>query len=126
MKRKQIMLIDDSSFALNIVGKALEMNGFPTLTFNDPKKAVEAYDPQHIAVVVTDYLMPYMNGLEVLHLIRKKNYHAHVIVYSGFPDEKMIKALKDNHIFFFSKPLNIELLIKQIKNILAKPRRKNV
>ncbi|MCF7793727.1 MAG: response regulator [Candidatus Cloacimonetes bacterium] len=120
MKNKHVMLIDDNRFTLNIVGKALEMNGFPTRKFNDPKEAVAAYDPQIIAVVVTDYLMPSLNGLEVMHQIRQQKSDADIIVYSGIPNEEMIQIVKENNAHFFDKPLNFELLIKKIENIFAK------
>ncbi len=111
------MLIDDNSFTLNIVGKALEMNGFPTIQFSDPNAALTAYNPQNIAVIVTDYLMPSMNGLELLSKIRQQKSDADIIVYSGIPNEDMIQMVTENNAHFFEKPLNFELLIKKIENI---------
>lgn len=126
MKKKKIMLIDDNRFTLNIVCKALEMNGFPTIQFNDPKAALTAYNPQSIAVIVTDYLMPSMNGIELMSQIRQQKSDADIIVYSGIPNEEMIQIVKENNAHFFEKPLNFELLIKKIENIFKNKEEKNV
>ncbi len=111
------MLIDDNLITLKSVGKALEMNGYSTSRYFDPLQAVADYDPARFFLVVTDYRMPSLNGIEVLKAIKQKNLEASIIVYTGFPDEKIKQEILENGAMDFYKPLDIEKLIEKIESI---------
>ena len=116
-RKKQIMLIDDNQITLRSVGKALEMNGYHNHQFCDPVMAVQNYDEEKYSVIVTDYRMPKMNGLDVLSSIRSKNRNAKFIIYTGFPDDALDKKIAQLGADSFYKPLNIERLINRLEEI---------
>jgi len=118
---KMIMVIDDNEFTLKSISYALKMGGFPNQGFRDPEEALSKYDKNTYELVITDFRMPKLNGLEVLKLILQMDSEAKVIVYSAFADEDIqVEAMKRGAFLFLKKPFNYEFLIEAIQKIKAK------
>jgi DNA-binding NtrC family response regulator len=109
------MLIDDNVFTLRSVGKALEMNGYPTMRYRNPDLALKDYDPERFAVVVTDYRMPTMTGLDVVHHIRSLSSEAAVILYSGVMSNDLMQEASRLNTPYYEKPFDIESLLTDIE-----------
>ena len=115
-----IMVIDDNEFSLKSICYALNMGDFPNQGFNDPQDALSQYDKDIYQLVITDFRMPKLNGIEVLKSILQINEDAKVIVYSAFADDIIQKeALNLGAILFLKKPFNYESLIEIIQRIEA-------
>ena len=124
---KMIMVIDDNEFTLKSISYALKMGGFPNQGFRDPEEALSKYDKNTYELVITDFRMPKLNGLEVLKLILQMDSEAKVIVYSAFADEDIqVEAMKRGAFLFLKKPFNYEFLIEAIQKIKAKDICKNI
>lgn len=66
---KSIVIVDDEMSFTDLLGRLLaEHFSCPILTFSNPLSALEALPKLNVGVLVTDYYMPHLNGLE---LIRK-------------------------------------------------------
>jgi two-component system response regulator HydG len=115
--KQYIMLIDDNIYTLKSVRKALEMNGYPTRSYLNPQRALSDYQPESFPIVITDYRMPELSGIDVLKQVRKYNSAAHVIIYTGFADENLSNEIRMHGADEFLKPLNIEELIQRIDEI---------
>ncbi|MCF7919707.1 MAG: response regulator [Candidatus Cloacimonetes bacterium] len=117
---KMIMVIDDNEFTLKSISYALKMGGFPNQGFNDPEEALCKYDKNIYELVITDFRMPKLNGIEVLTLILEMDKEAKVIIYSAFADEEIqVEAKKRGAFLFMKKPFNYESLIETIQRIKA-------
>ena len=78
-----IILIDDDKQNVDLLGYTVERLGFSYKKFTNPECAVEAYISGDFDLVVTDYEMPGMNGLDVIKAVRAFNPLAIVIMVSG-------------------------------------------
>jgi DNA-binding NtrC family response regulator len=117
---KMIMVIDDNEFTLKSIRYALKIGGFPNHGFSDPKEALSKYDKNIYQLIITDFRMPKLNGIEVLKLILQMNNEAKVIIYSAFADEEIqVEALNRGAFLFLKKPFNYEFLIEAIQRIKA-------
>ncbi len=117
---KIIMVIDDNEFTLKSICYALNMGGFPNHGFSDPEEALSKYNKNIYRLIITDFRMPKLNGIEVLKLILQMNRDAKVIVYSAFADDEIqIEALNLGALLFLKKPFNYEFLIETIQKIKA-------
>ena len=117
---KIIMVIDDNEFTLKSICYALNMGGFPNHGFSDPEEALSKYNKNIYRLIITDFRMPKLNGIEVLKLILQMNRDAKVIVYSAFADDEIqIEALNLGALLFLKKPFNYEFLIEAIQKIKA-------
>src|SRR5689334_20053274 len=82
----RILLVDDNSLGLSARRSVLEEFGHKVVTTGTPVEALELCGKQRFDVVVTDYKMPKMNGVEFIGRLRKQETAAAVILISGFTD----------------------------------------
>src|ERR1700759_5636353 len=80
------LLLDDNSMGLAARRSVLEELGHKVVTSGAPHDALELCGKQRFDVVVTDYKMPKMNGVEFIGRIRKQHATMAVILISGFTD----------------------------------------
>jgi CheY-like chemotaxis protein len=65
MAAKKILVADDESHILNVVSLKLRNAGFEVLTASDGQEALELAQSEHPDLLITDYHMPQMSGLEL-------------------------------------------------------------
>lgn len=111
----KIMLIDDDYLTLDMLQNALIVNDYECDVYDSSVKAMESYSPYEYDVVLCDYVMPDVNGLEVLRHIKEINPEAVFVLYSAYPDKSVIKeAFEEGATDFLNKPIEwsafIELL----------------
>ena len=114
----KIMLIDDEPEILDCLSAALALKGFPSEQFCNPKAAIETYMSEEFDVVISDFKMPEMNGIEVLKAVRKHDPNAYLIILTGYSDvDNAIAALNNGAYAFFRKPLDINELLQILYKI---------
>jgi len=84
--RGRILLVDDNSLGLAARRSVLEEFGHKVQTSGTPVDALELCGKQRFDVVVTDYKMPKMDGVEFIGRLRKLDAAISVILISGFTD----------------------------------------
>jgi CheY-like chemotaxis protein len=82
----RILIVDDNSLGLAARRSVLEELGHKVVTTTAPHDALELCGKQRFDVVVTDYKMPKMNGVEFISRLRKQHPSIAVILISGFTD----------------------------------------
>lgn len=118
-KQVKIMLIEDDPLCLAGLSQALRLNGFTTGDFGSPLDALQAYDADQYAAIITDYHLPSINGIEVLAQVKKRNPQAFVIVISGDRDAHIREqAIKQGARNCFLKPLDIYKIIEQLEKVI--------
>jgi CheY-like chemotaxis protein len=79
----RVLLIDDSRTARATLGRALEDAGFETATAGDAAEALDALAQRHFYVIVADYQLPGVTGLELLAILRGEDPARPLILYSA-------------------------------------------
>jgi len=82
----RILIVDDNAMGLAARRSVLEELGHKVITCGAPQEALELCGKQRFDVVVTDYKMPKMNGLEFIGRLKKQHPAVAVILISGFAD----------------------------------------
>lgn len=80
----RILCVDDNEIGLFVNATILRSQGYDVLTCSDPFRAAEIANSTEIDVVVLDYQMPLMNGVELAALCRAANPDIKVILFSGW------------------------------------------
>ena len=83
-KPPEILLVDDNRQGLIARKSVLQELGYNISTATGGDEALELYARQKFDVVVTDYKMPRMNGVELIRRIRSIEAGARIILISGF------------------------------------------
>lgn len=81
-----ILLVDDNSMGLMARKTVLQELGHRVITSQNAHDALEACGKQRFDLLITDYKMPEMNGVELIRELRKLQPQVLVILISGFTD----------------------------------------
>jgi CheY-like chemotaxis protein len=116
-----IMVIDDESAVLTMTKETLEAFGYRVLPVKDSTDAVAVYTAQRndIKLVLTDMVMPTMDGPAVIRVLKKLNPAVRVIAASGLMDSERVKdATGLASIAFLMKPYTAEKLLTMVHRVL--------
>ena len=119
--RRVIFVVDDEAMLLELNAIILEPLGYRVLSFVDPVAAVRAYllsEPRP-ALVITDYAMLGMNGLDVISACRRVNPTQKVIMISGTVDESTFQDAVEKPDYFLAKPYLSHQLTDLVRDLLA-------
>jgi len=72
-KHTCIMVVDDEQAILRLLSRTLEPEGYDVVVADDGRSALELLDKHGPALVILDIMMPGLNGLQVLDLIRQRS-----------------------------------------------------
>jgi CheY-like chemotaxis protein len=100
----------------------LETFGYKVLLANDGTQALALYSENQadIAVVLTDLLMPVMNGEATIRALRHLNPKVKIIASSGLksdPDHEIIRELGVSH--FIGKPFTAGAILQELREVIA-------
>ncbi|HEX5398067.1 MAG TPA: response regulator [Verrucomicrobiae bacterium] len=110
-----IFVVDDEPMLLDLATTILQPLGFVIRTFSDPKKALAEFPAARPVVLVTDYAMGEMNGLDLLRECRRINPKQKIVLLSGTVDEKIYLEDPDKPDRFLAKPYQINDLVESIR-----------
>ena len=114
-----VLVVDDEAVIRDLCAKAL--NSFNVIQAGTGEEALEILEREEIDVVLTDIMMPNLNGIELLQSIKDRQPNQSVIVMTGYADKDIIlRALKADADDFISKPLNLLQLRTIIDKVLEK------
>lgn len=117
---KKIVLAEDNSIFLLLLKFRLEKEGYKILTAVNGKEAIELIEEHSPELILTDIMMPFISGLEVISHVRNKlNLQTPIIVFSSAGQEEIVlKAFDLGATDFMSKPLSPNELVIRIKRLL--------
>ncbi|HEY9059568.1 MAG TPA: sigma-54 dependent transcriptional regulator [Pseudobacteroides sp.] len=116
---KKILIADDEKNMRWILGKALKDEGFSIVEAADGQEAVELFIDTEPDMLVLDYRMPDMDGMEVLKRIKTINQNVPVIMITAHGStDAAVEAMKLGAIDYISKPFDMEELKITIKKVL--------
>ena len=81
---KAILFVDDHEVLARLSCEILEMQGYKAVSAYSAKEALEKFDQQDFDILVTDFRMEGMNGVELAHKIREKSPSTPVIIVTGY------------------------------------------
>lgn len=120
-----ILILDDNSMGLIARRTVLEELGHRVHTSSSPHDALELCDKQRFDVVITDYKMPKMDGIEFIGELRKKHPAMGVILISGFTDALGLNEASTGADIVLQKSANeVSHLIRAVNRLLKRPEKK--
>jgi two-component system, OmpR family, response regulator VicR len=120
MIKKKIVLAEDNSTLSLLLKFRLEKEGFELLMAKDGKEAVNLIETENPDIILTDIMMPFISGLEVISHVRLKlDLDSPIIVFSSAGQEEMVlKAFNLGANDFMGKPFSPNELVIRIKRLL--------
>jgi response regulator RpfG family c-di-GMP phosphodiesterase len=129
-KQNFILLVDDEDDILNLFNDCLQAAGYSVVVFDNPIEALHyLYQDENIitncSLVITDYRMPLMSGIDFIEKIREKdtNCKVKIILSSAFIKTDLI--LNNSKITSLSidkiieKPIRLEILKHEVQKLVS-------
>jgi PAS domain S-box-containing protein len=123
-KNELILVIDDEYSILEITQHTLEAFGYRVIVASNGAEAVALYAKQakEIALVVTDMMMPIMDGVATIYVLVCINPAVRIIAASGLElADNMVKANTAGVRDFLQKPYTAETLVRRVREVIDRP-----
>lgn len=116
-----ILVIDDEAITLNNLSHILKKEGYDVVAVDSGTKALAQLGTMEFDLVITDYKMEKVDGLQVLARCRSLQPLTEVILITGYATVDMaVQAMRDGAYFYIAKPFKIEMVRKVVKEALFK------
>ena len=115
---RKILLVDDEPTVLKLTTMILERQNFQITSFDSPLKALEAIDPHDFDLIISDLVMPKMNGLEFLKEMRNQDPDSKAIIISASADIARLQEIDETDTRYLSKPFKFDELVDLINSVL--------
>jgi CheY-like chemotaxis protein len=119
----RFLVIDDEKFVADSIAMILEGEGHEALAVYDGRTALEKSESFIPDCVISDVIMPGLNGIEVCSVIEKRHPDCQILLFSGqaSTSELVAKARAEGHSWeLLVKPIDPEELLAKLASILAK------
>ncbi|MEI9902356.1 MAG: response regulator [Hyphomicrobium sp.] len=118
----RVLLVEDEEVVRNFAARALKRQGYKVLEAASGVEALEVMEKNKgkVDIVVSDVVMPEMDGPTLLKELRKKNPDIKIIFVSGYPNDAFKAALGDENFAFLPKPFSLPQLAAKVKEELAR------
>jgi nitrogen-specific signal transduction histidine kinase/ActR/RegA family two-component response regulator len=115
-----VMVVDDEKEFCHIARQILESHGYRCLVAHDGAEAVSLYASHRfeIKLVLTDVMMPLMDGSQMIQVIKRINPEVRIISSSGHAPEERLVAVASACSHFLPKPYESGKLLRKIREVL--------
>lgn len=115
-----VISVDDNKNNLLIIEAYAQVLGLHVESFADPLLALERLKKANCDILITDYMMPQMNGIELIRAFRTFDTHTPVVMVTAVGDnvELHMQALDAGATDFLSKPIHASMFKARLSNLL--------
>jgi two-component system, cell cycle sensor histidine kinase and response regulator CckA len=116
-----ILLVEDEEGLRALNARGLTSRGYTVLEAGNGVEAIEAFDKHgHVDLVVSDVVMPEMDGPTLLKELRQRDPDVRIIFVSGYAEEAFSKNLPSQEQYaFLAKPFTLKQLVAEVKKTLV-------
>jgi two-component system cell cycle sensor histidine kinase/response regulator CckA len=116
-----ILLVEDEEGLRALNARGLSSRGYTVLEAGNGVEAIEVLEREgNVDLVVSDVVMPEMDGPTLLKELRRRNPDLKVIFVSGYAEEAFSKNLADQEQYeFLAKPFTLKQLVSKVKETMA-------
>lgn len=116
---EKLLVVDDERMILELTSMVLTSRGFDVSVVDNALDAYVMIERERPALVLLDYMMPKVNGLDALKEIRKRFPETYVIMFTGKGSEEVaVELMKSGASDYVLKPFSNAKLVERIENVL--------
>jgi two-component system cell cycle sensor histidine kinase/response regulator CckA len=116
-----ILLVEDEPMVRTVAERALTRHGYKVLTANNGEEALEIVERgDEIALLVSDVVMPLMDGPTMVREARKTRPDVPILFMSGYAEEQLRKSIDIENVAFLPKPFSVQELAEAVRKALAR------
>ena len=119
--KKQLLVVDDTEITLEILQRNLEKQDYKVFTAQNVSEALSILEINKIDLVITDYKMPNVSGIDLIKHVRENYKNTEVVMITGYASiEGAVQAIKAGAEEYLAKPFTDEELFTAVKTALDK------
>ena len=117
--REKLLIVDDERMILELTSMVLTSRGFDVSVVDNAPDSYALIEREQPALVLLDYMMPKVNGLDALKEIRARFPETYVIMFTGKGSEEVaVELMKAGASDYILKPFSNAKLVERIENVL--------
>ena len=121
-KNCTILLVDDELEMCLSLSEFLRSKGYSTLHTTNPLEVPHILANHEVGLIIMDIRMPEMGGIDLLKVVKEAEPAMAVIMITGYPTvDNAVRAMKYGAVNFYTKPLRLPELLKEIHELTVKP-----
>ena len=118
-RKKKALVLDDDPNVLQVLGGYMNAFNFDVEATDNPRTALELCRNKRFDIILSDLMMPEMNGLEFLQEVRHADPDAAFIMITGYPSiDSAVDAIRRGAQDYITKPFKIEEIKYKIDKAL--------
>ncbi len=117
--KENILIVDDEAILLNLLSAILKPQGYTVFNAESAELALELLKKEHIDLMISDVIMPKMDGFQLASIVQKKYPTIKIQLISGYSDERQ-KYIYDRYLYnnLMFKPYDTTALLMRIRLLL--------
>lgn len=120
VNKTKILVIEDDEIVRQVLEMLLKDLGYEVISSSDPYEAISIFDlnKDSIDLVISDMIMPKLNGKELFYRIKEIKKNLRFILLSGYTKNNVDEKFLNDIDLFLEKPIRKDVLEKEIKKCL--------
>ena len=120
-----ILIVDDESSNRRILEQVLTRTGYHVATASDGSEALKKTEASRPELIILDYMMPDMSGMDVLRELRKRDDDTPVVMVTAYGTvERAVDAMQEGAYDFITRPFKPEHIALVVRKALERQRLK--
>jgi two-component system response regulator HydG/two-component system response regulator AtoC len=116
----RILLADDEVNSLKVISASLRDHQFDVATATSGEEAFSRFQTEHFDLVISDYLMPGINGEKLLEKVKTRSPETPFILLTAYGTiELAVNAMRKGAYTYLTKPVNVDLLESVVRDALG-------
>lgn len=122
----KILVVEDDKNLRKLIVTCLEKARYTVFETHNGEEALDLMDKEYVDLIVTDIMMPEMDGYELIKLLREANYNTPILIITAKEDiEDKRQGFNLGADDYMVKPINIDELILRVKSLLRRSNQAN-
>jgi signal transduction histidine kinase len=113
-----ILIVEDEDSLRRLAKLILEDQGYQVVDTDHPRKALSIVELKNFDLIISDVIMPGMNGLELIRKIKKKVQKLRVLFITGYIEQPLFKEIIKENYTILEKPFSRTTFLKRVEELL--------
>ena len=115
----RVMIVDDEEIIRGLLAQILIGEGYEVVTASGGREAIEVLARERFDAVITDMLMPDVNGIEVVRAAKRIDPRYPVMVMTGYPSAQAAEDLRSLGVSdYVAKPFDVDQIIADVAKLV--------
>lgn len=113
-----ILLVEDEGAVRRLLAKVLRRAGYTVVEAASPAEAIESFAREGADLLLTDVVMPKMNGRQLANELARRAPGLRVVYMSGYTENVIVHGVLDAGVVFMQKPITVDALLRTVRDVL--------